>query len=161
MLLSQHEVLEYHSDQACGSQDRVAYDCKINFRESSSWAQREARGTGVASSRQQKARESRVEGAEGPVSLPRDSNTRRIKPAGNQTFQYPCSCHIYAIKRPLAVPRRLFFFTIRFFSLSLFLVSFPACSPKANSVSIAMYTHLHAGGPVIEQSVNSRRGCRI
>lgn len=39
-------------------------------------------------------------GAGGPVSLPRDSNTRRIKPTGNQTFQYPCSCRIYAIKRP-------------------------------------------------------------
>lgn len=40
------------------------------------------------------------EGTGGPVSLPRDSNTRRIKTAGNQTFQYPCSCRIYAIKRP-------------------------------------------------------------
>lgn len=60
-------------------------------------------------------------GAGGPVSLPRDSNTRRIKPTGNQTFQYPCSCRIYAIKRPLRRRPALlpvFLFSIRL-SLSL------------------------------------------
>lgn len=46
-------------------------------------------------------------GTESPVSLPRDSNTRRIKPTGNQTFQYPCSCRIYAIKRSLRRPALL------------------------------------------------------
>lgn len=65
---------------------------------------RAARGTGgIRSSGKEGGRKGAVGpvGAGGPVSLPRDSNTRRIKPTGNQTFQYPCSCRIYAIKRPL------------------------------------------------------------
>lgn len=60
-------------------------------------------------------------GTEGPVSLPWDWNTRRIKSTGNQTFQYPCSCRIYAIKRsqcrrPALLP--MFLFSARL-SLSL------------------------------------------
>lgn len=84
---------------------------------------REARGTGGIRSSGKEEREGPVGpvGAGGPVSLLRDSNTRRIKPTGNQTFQYPCSCRIYAIKRPLRRRPALlpvFFFSIRL-SLSL------------------------------------------
>jgi len=94
----------------------TVYNRKINFRESGA---RNGRGPIIGGKGEGI---SRLVGTGGPVSLQRDSNkTRRIKPAGNQTFQYPCSCRIYAIKCPLRRRPALllvFLFSIRM-SLSL------------------------------------------
>lgn len=91
------------------------YNRKINFRVSPS-----KRGTRVI--RSTKWQEGRRRVPSGQQKVPfrchGHSNTRRIKPAGNQTFQYPCSCRIYAIKRPLATD--LFPTARSFSSLSLF-----------------------------------------
>lgn len=109
MVLPRSTKFKYHLNSACGvlriwrsisSDPCTVYNRKINFRESGA---RNGRGP-------KKGKEEGPVGpvgAGGPVSLPQDSNTRRIKLAGNQTFQYPCSCRIYAIKRPL---RRCSFF---------------------------------------------------
>jgi len=96
---------EYHSARARArftasrpkyeSRSPSVYNRKINFRASFAAAR-----NGAGSGDQRRTGGAGRGGARGLVSLPQDSNTRRIKPPGNQTFQYPCSCRIYAIKRP-------------------------------------------------------------
>lgn len=106
-----------------------------------------------------------LRGAKGLVSLPRDSNTRRIKPVGNQTFQYPCSCRIYAIKRPLAVsfsmvPLSLHRLLLLFLLLSLSLSLFRALSWSAES-ELCFYrmfvTYAHVGGLVVGQPARKKK----
>jgi len=84
-------------------------------------------------------------GAENPVLLPWNSNMW-IKPTGNQTFQYPCSCRIYAIKHSLRRPA-LHPYIPFFHHLSLSLIS-PSLSPCHRTPQMFMracrYMFIHA-----------------